>query len=204
MKKYIGISLFCLVVMSFAVVGEVKANPSIFSRFSNILSQRQAVASTTPVFLTPGSATSTVYADVGAGNWAADNATLFMQVNASSTGSIPTWRYEYADDTPGANCVNSPTACDWYGDSLYKQGITYSTTTDSAITYVPTFQTTSWRYASSTDGCATGFALSSINRACRSFVVPTPSRYVRAVIYLPIGSTNASVWATFLTRKENI
>lgn len=196
----LGIFVIALTLFSFVQIAQ--ANPTLFQRFAGITSSGTATATTTRSFMTPGTATTTYYADVGQGNFSFDSAVLATQYTASSTG-ILNFRLEYAHDTPGFNCVTSPTACDWYSDNTMQPGVTtVSTTTDSGITYTPNVQTYNWKFASSTDGCSTGLALASVNRTCRLFTVQTPTRYVRAVFFVPPGTTNSAVWAEFITQKE--
>lgn len=205
MKK-ISIIILSAIVIFVGVFGftqTVKANPTLFTRFKNIFAASSEVATTSPRFMTPGTATSTIYADSGQNESSFQSSVLAVQVLASSTGSIFNFRLEYADETPTFNCYSTPTACDWYTDSTLQTGVGVSTTTDSGINYIPTAQTYSWKYASTTEGCTTGSNITSVNRGCKLITVPTPTRYTRAVFWLPIGSTNGAVWAAFIAKREN-
>lgn len=199
MKKSILITgIITIFVSVFGFVNVVHANPSLVQRFRNILSgASEVVATSTPQFLIAGTATSTIYADFGQNESIAESATLAIHFVASSTTSTLGWRLEYADETSGVNCYSSPTACDWYSDNFQ----TYTNASTTLNINIP--KTYSWNFSSSTDWCSSTTVLATNNRGCKMLSVPTPSRYTRAVFYLPAGSTRGSVWGSFIAKKQN-
>lgn len=190
---FVGIVLTTiLIVGSFGALA-VKAMPSFFVKSDT------AYASTTVTYLSPGNATSTVYFDTGRGTTEAmDTAVLFTQFTASSTNSILNISLEYADVTAGVNCQDTPTACDWYGNTLlYERGL--GTTTIPASLNTSYFY--QWKYASTTQGG--GGVVAANNRDLRVINIPTPTRYVRAIYTLNIGGTNGAVSGYFVGQREN-
>lgn len=210
LNKKIGIVvglMFFTFLSLFVFLQKTHANPLSFQRYQTGFPFTQR-ATTSPDFLNPGVATSTIYGDAGQGNFGFDTASLALQMNASSSlNSTINWRYEYAQDTKGSdgrdvNCASNPTACDWYSDNMYQSGVTVSTTTGSSLSYVVNSNTYSWTYASSTESCSTGNSLLTNNRGCKIFTVPVPTRYIRAVVSAPIGSARSAVWGEFIIKKQ--
>lgn len=170
----------------FAVIGVVKANPLAFNRFQT------ASATSTLAYLMPGAATTTLTLDAQNGNnFAANSAELLIQLKASSTLTTLKWRYEYSQD---AACQSAPATVNWYAESINLAAATASSTVE-----VRDFKEYSWNYASTsiqgTQTVATPFAL-------KAFSVATPTKCVRVIFYLPIGSANAGIWAEFVNVKE--
>lgn len=155
-------------------------------------------ATTTLSYMTPGTGTTTpvydTYANGSASTYATDKAALEVQFTASSTSSTLQWFYEYAQGNATANCVSAPNSCDWYADDTFST--TNATTTPNVSITQP--NQVVWTFASTTPGggAPTG------NRANKVVNVPTPMRYIRAVMFLPIGSTNGAVWAAFVGQKQ--
>lgn len=188
MKKVIStIAIVALFVLGgYVSVNKVKANP-IFAP----ITVQTATATTTPVFMTPGTATTTLVLDTySSGNSRlAMNATLLVQFLGSSTASILNINTQYSQD-----------GIDWYqdGGSLTNNFATTSKPFD--IGQVNTFNFT---YSSTTASLAVnpglGVGTTTANRAVR---VNTPTRYVRALFTLPIGSTNGAIWSQFVPTKE--
>lgn len=154
-------------------------------------------ATTSPAYMTPGLATTTstvydAYANGSASTYATDKAALEIQFTASSSATSQLgWYYEYAQGNATANCVSAPASCDWYADNT-----TGATTTPWNATVG---QSQTWIFASTTQGggAPTG------NRANKIFMVNIPTRYVRAVFYIPtVASTNGAVWAAFVGQKQ--
>lgn len=169
------------------------ANPLGFFRTSSV----DGLATTSLAFQTAGTGTTTKYYDTGSGNnFSADKAVFALQQTGSSTGSILKTEFEFANPpTSGANCTTNPNACDWYKDSTtVDSGI--STTSQAAnITTSNSFTMT---FASTSPGGAGG----SSARMTRLITVPTYTRYIRAVITTPVGSTNNGVWGEFIGKKQ--
>jgi len=176
----------------------VFGNPSVFTSIA-----KTATATTTLSYMTAGLATTTVYYDsmqvegsnqTNNGNtWVTDSAVLKIQFTASSSLAIVNTFFEFAD---GINCGNIPTGCDWYRDNLYALPFATSTPTiQLAIT--PSY---TWSFASSSQGGA-GVGASN-NRVLKVINVPTPTRWVRAILSVPVGASPASVYAEILPKKQ--
>lgn len=175
-----------------------KANP-----FEYLLQNQgtfTVTATTSPVYMTAGTATTTYYYDSyangSASTYATDKAALEMQFTASSTGSTIQGFYEYAQGNAAANCISAPTSCDWYTDETF---LTANSTTTPTINITQPNQII-WNFASTTP--AAGGSLVSNNRVNKVITVPTPTRYVRVVLFMPVGSTNGAIWAAFVGQKQ--
>lgn len=182
--KYIGIgsivALLCLA--TFGVFYTVKANPSFFVRGQSSTTDLTS-ATTGSAFMTAGTGTTTLSLDLGLGsNQGADSAVLNIQFAGSSTSATLNADIQYSQD----NTI-------WYASS--------PAATSSPTQSISSVQTISLPFASSTISRA---AVSNANSATttRSIVVPTPTRYVRALFYLPSGSTNGTVWAEFVAKRQ--
>lgn len=173
------------------------ANPSIITSKA-----KTATATTTLRYMTPGTATTTLVYDsqqsdgtnqTNNGNtWATNGAILFVQFTASNTSSVLNTHFEYSDDP---SCGTTPTSCDWYRDTLWGDSFATSTATiQMAIT--PSY---TWNYASTTQGGSAGI---NIYRGLKAINIPTPSRFVRVVFTVPIGSQNGAVYAEIIPKKE--
>jgi len=205
MKKYFLLSaLGILSTIAFAVFvsapSEATANPSQFGTTA-----KTATATTSPTYIIAAQGTSTVVYDSyqlngtnqdDRGNrWLTDTAAMKIQVNASSTSSVITTRFEYADGTEsGTSCITTPASCAWYsGDLFMPLGVS---TTTNRIT---------WTFASSTiGGISSAQGLPGINgtnnRNQWLFNVPTPLRYVRAIT--TVTGANATVWVEIVPIKQ--
>lgn len=177
-KHKVGFSVLASVLAIFAVIfftstGTAHANPSSVSA-----TVQTATATTSPAYMTPGTATSTLtfdaYANTGYGglNTIADKAALLMQFTGSSTSAVLGIKYEYSQD-----------GIDWYTNfMLGPAGL--STTT--AVTNLATPTSITWTYSAATPKAI--------------ITVPTPTRYVRAVF--SITGANGSIWAQVAPVKE--
>lgn len=169
------------------------ANPSEYATSSST-----ATATSTLVFMTPGTATTTLYYDAygDSSGYKADSAALALQFTGSSTASSLRVTFEYTYGNSLANCMTTPAACDWYGDTLYGVNSVVSTsTTAMTIGAVNSYLVP---FASSTlNGVAGNGRITS-----RLVNIPVPTRYVRAVITMPVGSLNGGVWASIRPDKE--
>lgn len=178
----------------------LKANPLEF------LVQNQgtlSVTATTSVsYMTPGTATTTstvydTYANGAANTYATNNLALEIQFTASSTGSTLGWYYEYAQGNAAANCVSSPGSCDWYQDDNFTN-VNATTTQTFPVTLTNKY---TWLFASSSQG---GGPILTTNQISNKIVTVQPvARYVRAVFFVPIGSTNVAVWSAFVGQKQS-
>jgi hypothetical protein len=173
-------------VFSLSFSHRAQANPLGFS-----CAAQTASATTTPVYMTAGTATSTLLFDTYCVNGTnqpntgntniANKLTLLTQFSASSTASVLGISVEYSQD-----------GVDWYQDNYLSP---LATTSPAVLLATP--NSYSWLFASSTlDGVAnTG------NRVGKALQIQTPTRYVR-VVYTLTG-TNAAVWGELLPQKED-
>lgn len=161
------------------------ANPSFFAPQAIT-----SVATSSPAFMTPGLATSTLVYDsynlngtnqpVVNDPTSAQSATLAIQLSASSTASVLTIGIERSQD-----------GIDWYQDNL--NSLATSSLSDS-ITIPSTF---TWTFASSTIGGVSNTG----NRIGKLINVSTPTRYTRFIFSLT--GANGAVWAEVIPQKEN-
>lgn len=173
-------------VTAFSLFYVAKANPSFFNRFQT------ATATTTMAVLVPGISTTTLVADLGnSAAQGADSGVLALQFLGSSTASTLRVAFEYAQ---GTDCVTFPTQCDWYADR------TLPIASSTGVSLTPS-QLYTLDFASSTVG---GIAMTPANggRLTRIFPFATPTRYVRAVISMPVNSLNGMIWAEFIVKRQ--
>lgn len=181
------VAIFCTALLLYAVVAH--ADPSYFGASNSN-------ATTTVTYMTAGTATTTEVYDTGLTNPSAvDSSAFLFTFIGSSTASIANITFEYAHDTVG-NCKVTPTACEWYSDDYLSVA---GTTTPSLVIPLTNIRTYILPFASTTVG---GLAGNGNGRNTRILNVPTPTRYVRAVITLPAGSLNGAVYAQFLGKKQ--
>lgn len=204
-KKILGVLVGLGV---FGVASIAFANPSFFD-----LQAASSTSTSTPSFMTAGTATTTVVYDaynLGGTNqgssyspYGTNSSGLLIQLNATNTSTTLGWRYEYSDTTgTSIDCSATPTACDWYADNFY--GMTAASTTPPNVPIVVNTPTSyTWTFASSTSMCDSTLSAASNNRGCKIVMVPTPTRWVRVVFTLPIGSSNGAVYAKFVPKKES-
>lgn len=159
-----------------------------------------ASATTSPVYMTPGTATSTIYMDSFAqgGSQIWDAVVLLEQFTASSTNSVLNTTIEYSDGVAGVDCTATPTACDWYVNNTI--AMTNASTSQPYVLSSNSLNTYTWKYASTTQGGAAG--VETANRGFKAITVPTPARYVRAIFTLA-GTTNGAVWGKLVPFKQS-
>lgn len=147
-----------------------------------------STATTSPAYMTAGNATSTLLFDsYGSGTpKISDQATLLIQFSASSTVSVLNTNLEYSQD-----------GIDWYQDGGVMENNFATTTKPFSITQVNQF---SLQFASSTAGLPANKLTDSTTT--RAIFVRTPTRFVRAVFTLPVGSTPGGVWAQWLASRQ--
>lgn len=154
--------LGCLFLGAMALTA--KANALFFP----VVTQSAAATSTQIFVAAGGSATSTPVDAFTSTNQGFDRMSFLIQSVASTTGATTTITFQYAIGIGGTNCATSPNACDWYSDELFssKNGAVATTSTPVGI------------------GTAISFTFPAANTATSSRIldVPTPTRYVRAVI----------------------
>lgn len=170
-----AVGIAAVLVFCLGVTARVRANPLQFKPTT-----QTATATTSPAFLKAGAATSTLPFDAYATGqpYASDYATLFIQLAASSTSTTLNTDIEYSQD-----------GIDWYQDGGTIENNFATTTKPFSITAVNEYQ---WTFSSSTAGL--GAVSSSNATSTRALLIRTPTRYVRAVFTLPIGSAAGAVW----------
>ena len=176
MKKYIigGIAGIAALV---GIAGFVYANPFYFPKPANTSNSNATNASSTPTYITPGTATNTsaVYdsykidqTDVTEFSKSTAPSKLFAFLQVTATTGVP---------TINVACESSRDGIDYYPRDCYANGTT------SRITNLETaFNSYTWAFSSST--CAIGGqAPSAAQSNCRrSFEVVPFSRFTRLVI----------------------
>lgn len=186
MKKFlIIIAAASTMIVAFLCAGPVFANPLFF----NAPYVSTAIATTTPSYMTAGTATTTLTYDTYAsvGNITATlKGALLVQLVGSSTATVLNVNTEYSQD-----------GIDWYQDAgLFNVG--YATSSKPVdIGQVNQF---TFAFASSTAGLGAVPALNATTS--RAIPVSTPTRFVRFVFTLPVGSKSGAVWAQFVPQKE--
>lgn len=183
MKNILRSGLFVFALL--AVVSTAHASPSQF------MQKAVSFATTSPAYITPGLATSTLAMDTAPGGYALNSLTLLVQQTSSSTPGILNIDFEYSPDL-GVDCVAIPTGCDWY-----KPVPTATTSPTFSLSVLSSY---SWTFASSSQGRANVGA--NANRDFRLFSIQSPTRYIRSIFTVPIGSANVGAWAMFSGTKE--
>mgnify|MGYP007071573806 CR=1 FL=1 len=163
-----------------ASAGVASANPSYVGNTA-----QTASATTSPAYMTPGTATSTITLDAynpTTNTFVVDKLALLMQFTGSSTASILTTDFEYSQD-----------GIDWYENTIVSDE-TVSTTSQALSLNVT--NSTSWTFASTTLQSAAG------TRAIATRIVSVPiyTRFVRAVTTLT--GANGAFWGQFIPIKE--
>lgn len=149
-------------------------------------------ATTSPVYMTPGKATSTLtydsyYVNSLGNTTKTDSGVVLLQVSASSTATTIATDVEYSQDN-----------IDWFQDGGVAVPAFSTTTRPVGLALV---SDSIFTFASTTAGRAAVGA----NQATttRAFAINTPTRYIRLVFTMPVGSANGTVWAQFVPAKEN-
>jgi hypothetical protein len=169
-------------IVGFSLVQTANANPDQFLPCST------ATATTTLTYMTAGTATTTLTCDTQTdGGLPAKDAILLVNWNASSTASKVNFALEYSQDG---------TAGTWFADT-FSIGVPATTT---APVMLNTLSSYSWQFASSSIG---GRGLDGTEAtSTRALHVPTPTRYVRIVMTVPVGATPSAIWAALIEKKE--
>ncbi|MES2060208.1 MAG: hypothetical protein V4438_04225 [Patescibacteria group bacterium] len=192
MKKYLKIvavmgSIFITALLLVGLTSKsASANPSFFVPYAYITGLTAATG--TPAYLTPGTATTTLVYDTNnsGSTYKTNSATLLLELVGSTTGTILKTDLEYSQD-----------GIDYYQDGGVGPEVFSTTTRPVDISYVNSFSLT---FASSTAGLAAVSATQATTT--RAMNIKTPTRFVRAVFSLPIGSKNGAVWAQLVPNKE--
>ena len=97
-KPLLGIALivagFTLLAFCIGSLPEANANPSKLTRVWTSATTTESMATTTPNYMTPGRATTTLSVPIDG----IDQVNLLIALKVSSTGSTLQWRYEYSVD----------------------------------------------------------------------------------------------------------
>lgn len=179
----IGLCMAAIFVTAFALFYVAKANPSFFLR-ANSTACGSLTATTTRAFMSQGAATTTYTYDTGcAAAGSVDRAVFLAQFTGSSTVSAVQIAFEYSQDNQ-----------DWYGDRVFTSA---STTQSFSINQPNTYL---WGFSSSS---VSGGVIGSTTVNNRAIDVPTPTRYVRAVVTVPAGALNGAFWAEFVGKRQS-
>lgn len=196
---FVSITTIALIATILFFANITHANPSFFSPQAKL-----ALSTTTPIYQTPGTATTSLVFDSygingtnengGALTSPADSAELLVQLSASTTLVKENINIEYSDDN-----------IDWYQASPGMPLGYASTTLPISLLQVPQYQMS---VASTTAGL--GVATTSANaffnaRDTRAIEIKTPTRYVRAIFTCAVGGVtqNCAVWGQFVPKKQN-
>lgn len=187
-KIVLGFILGAMFVTAMGIALVAKANPLKMPATS-----RSATATTTVTYMTTGRATTTNQYDAYQQSatvpsaYALDKATLFIFMSGSSTASTLRTYIEYSQD-----------GTDWYqdGGTLAEA---YATTTK--LYDISQVQGYTLNFASTTAGWASPKALSATTT--RAITVKTPTRFVRAVFVVPVGSDPLAVWSEWVPIRQD-
>ena len=177
-------------VTAFAIAllpSTVSANPSQTPPTKSL----NNTASTTQVYMTPGTATSTITYDsfsVGA-DTKFNGMTIAVQVHASGTAPILKVR---AEDSP--DCIN------WYPRSVVITTATTTIVTGSFNEYQIPIATSTAQLGGTS--IASSSVLGITPRVHQAVTIDAPMRCTRAIFYVPQGSGNLALWAQLIPFKE--
>lgn len=189
LKTYIStfVALVLFAVAAFAFTAY--ANPGYWGG-----KQQTATASTTLAYLSPGAATTTLTYDtfefdstknVNKSRTDAKDATLLFQYTASGTEPRLNVRLEYSNDN-----------IDWYPLAVP----TTAVATDTPVTRFSEYQFALSTTTAATDGNLGSGTAGRVHQALKIDDIPT--RYIRAIFYVPAAGGNGGLYAEFIPRKE--
>lgn len=183
LKRSLLATALCAVLISAGYSIPAYANPSQTPPIKSL----NNTASTTQVYMTPGTATTTLTYDSFSVSTDTkfDQVTIAMQVHASGTPVTVKFRVE-----------DSYNGIDWYPRST-------TITTGTTTIVSGSFSEYSIQIATSSDLLGgTGAVLGVTTRVHQEVTVDTPMRYSRYIFYLPPGSGNAALWAVAVPVRE--
>lgn len=201
MKKYlvsfpfeigaVALAIAAALILSFSLsTHRADANQSYFT-----ISQLNSSATTTQVYITAGTATTTLNAANGDGSTALESAIVNFQITSSTTPPSLSIRPEVSRD-----------GIDWYP---MPQALNLNATTTLMTAGSMDYKWTGM--ASSTDmaGSGTPEATSTVSnlhgaRYHGSLILSTPEPYVRVKFYVPAGAPAISLWASIIGKKEQL
>jgi len=179
MIKKILLTSLILAVLAIVFTTAVKANSSRVIANSSCTTSG-TMATTSVVYMTPGTATTTLECDflsvsgAGGGVSSMDSAVLAIQQNASTSASNLNFKLEYSQDGE-----------DWF---TYGAPLTSVATT---TVYAETGSENTW------SASAAGISRTMVP-------IPTPTRYVKVTFTVPIGTANLSLWSQIIGKAERI
>lgn len=197
MKKYLYFGGMLAALVSFIILispfEKAQANPS------NIYGVQTAAATTSLVYMTAGTATTTLTLDNYIGNvlpgnyintnqpavsgGVSDSVTALIQFTASTSGSILKVRPEISQD-----------GIDWYPYNTPLATISTTTPIAGYSDYQWTVATTS---ANGLPG--TSNAMKQLNSLT---ITNVPTRYIRLIFTIPIGSSNGALWSEAWVKRQ--
>lgn len=181
MRKIIG-----LFTIAMTLIGSFfTASPVALANQSTFCMGDSTGATTTPAYMTPGTATSTLTNNICASDRtvALDRLFLAMQFTASSTATNLTGAIEGSID-----------GVDWYPIPF---GTVASTSPSLTIQSTGAFN---WQFASSTPGGGT--LASTTNRIMKIIEVPTWVRYTR--VWTGVTGGNGAFWGQFIGVRQQL
>jgi hypothetical protein len=180
-----------ILTMGLAILGVLIIVPYFVTANQSIFQPKIATSSatTSPNYMTTGTATTTLSMDAHSFGESSkiDNASLLVQFHASSSlASTLNFRFQFSDDN-----IN------WYDENE----VLNSNATTTQITHG--FHEYTWLQAASTTEKSTiGNGTATSSQSSRLISIPTPTRYVRTLFYVPAGSQNAAVYAEIISVKQ--
>lgn len=178
LKKLFGFAFALAIFLAGASVAS--ANPSYVGP-----TVQTASATTSPAYMTPGTATSTLTFDSynpTTNVFVADRLALLMQFTGSSTSAVLGINFEYSQD-----------GIDWYKNAIVTSE-TISTTSPSLSLNTPTSAT--WTFS----GTPLNGDAGTVATSTRIVSVPLYTRFVRSVFTLT--GASGAVWGQFVPIKE--
>ena len=184
---FVGLALASIALMVVVIYNlpTASANPSVFNQDSGTNGCVTAAATTTLSHMTPGAATTTLNCALKGDDYAANKAYLIVISNASSSPDTA-----FRVDLEFSHDSTTGTDGTWFADFIDAKG----TTTPSGVRNLNVANAFVWGNVAST----------SSNFRTKIFEIPVPTKYMRAVISIPVGTVNlnGAVWAKIVTQKE--
>lgn len=147
---------------------------------------QSSVSTSTPTFMTPGTATTTItYDSFNPGSQIAgiDQGVLLAQLSASTTATTFTFGEEVSQD-----------GIDWYADN------TFITTSASTTQTYQINKPTAYSLTFSSTSAAGGPVLANNNQVFRAIHLNFPTRFVR--VFVSVTGANGAIWDTILPERQ--
>jgi hypothetical protein len=178
-----------IVAVTILAINPTRTNAGPSALFPNCYINGTAAAgtgtSTRGAYITAGRATTTMECNVAAGtDTVPDYADLLVQMTASSTLSTLNMNVEYSMD-----------GIDWYQNNLEQRATTTATHFIGGIV-----NRHSWGFASTTPGL--GVVPSNASRDHKIVRIETPTKWVRVIFTVPVGSAASYVYAELVGRTQ--